>query len=208
MPEPYLVFLSHVNDDASLASTVADQLEAQGLSAFAAGRDIPKSAQWLPTIESAVLRSDALAAFLSPTFSLSEWTDMEVGYALGRRRKVLPLRRSADIVPHGFLRRYQAIDIGGLAAEAVASLIVDSLLQYDDEKHRFAWLVAQQLLTSRSAAVLRLWVRRLAGFKSMPPEDLNVLIEASRSNSVLRSLKDADRAVRESLRRLSGGGLA
>jgi hypothetical protein len=50
---------------------------------------------------------DALLALLTEKFHESNWTDQEIGAAIGRQKLIIPLRKGID--PYGFIGKYQGI---------------------------------------------------------------------------------------------------
>jgi hypothetical protein len=65
-------------------------------------------------IERALRTCHALAAYVTPDFHGSWWTDQEVGWALGRGVPVIPI--SVGVQPYGFIGAIQAIQVGQLGA--------------------------------------------------------------------------------------------
>lgn len=195
----YLVFLSYVSADAGFVSSVADRLESQRVAAFAAHRDIPGGEEWLPHIERALLRCNALAAFVTSGFGESEWTDQEVGYVLGRRKKVVPVRFSSGVTPRGFLNRYQAPNVGDLDPAGVANVIIDALLRYPEERRELIEPLAESLERDRELERLRTSVLRLRYFTDLPPDQVRRLNSIAASNAVLRHDRELRHALRTTL---------
>jgi hypothetical protein len=93
---------------------------------------------------------DALAAVLMPGFRNSDWTDQEIGTALGRGVLVVPLIHGQN--PYGFIAKYQGLKTDGKNVSQVANelykilansprtrakmitCIIDTALQSLDEK--------------------------------------------------------------------------
>src|SRR5262245_59288574 len=111
MPATYLyrfrLFLSHTNDQKDFVAEVQQSLRAFAIEGFVAHRDIEPTREWIVALEKALDDCHALAAFLSPTFHQSKWTDQEVGYCLGRRTLIIPVQ--LGMAPYGFIERFQAV---------------------------------------------------------------------------------------------------
>lgn len=101
------LFLSHLATDKLKVSALKEQLRSRGISAFVAHEDITPSLQWRDEIELALQTMDALVALITPGFHDSQWTDQEIGWALGRGLLVLPVRLGMD--PRGFAGKYQGV---------------------------------------------------------------------------------------------------
>ena len=112
-------FISHVSEDKKVAYDLKKALGTYGIAAFVAHDDIEPMREWGNEIVRALDSMDLLVALLTPTFSNSNWTDQEVGFALGRKVPALPVRYGKD--PYGLLNKYQAIpdgsDVSGVAAK-------------------------------------------------------------------------------------------
>lgn len=120
------LFLSHLAVHKVAVSKLKDELKSRGVAAFVAHEDIEPSLEWRNEIELGLRSMHALAALLTLGFHESNWTDQEMGWALGRGVLVLPVRVGID--PYGFAGKYQGIS-GSLEQPAVlASSIVEVLL--------------------------------------------------------------------------------
>lgn len=101
------LFLSHLATDKLKVSALKEHLKTRGVSAFVAHEDITPSLEWRDEIELALQTMDALVALITPGFHDSQWTDQEIGWALGRGLLVLPVRLGID--PRGFAGKYQGV---------------------------------------------------------------------------------------------------
>ena len=120
-------FVSHLSSGRSKVSRLKAALEEWGMSAFIAHDDIKPSREWQREIEAALESMELLIAFIEPGFAKSDWTDQEVGYALGRRVEVIPIRVGQD--PHGFIGKIQGVQAKGKVPHDVAESIVELLLR-------------------------------------------------------------------------------
>lgn len=101
------VFISHISDGKELAHDLKRYLQRRSIAAFVAHDDIEPMHQWETEIEHALFSMDLLVALLTPKFNASDWTDQEIGVAIGRCIPVVPVRMGKD--PYGFLSKYQAV---------------------------------------------------------------------------------------------------
>ena len=116
------VFISHKAEDKVLANDIKNSFLTYHVASFVAHEDIEPMMEWQIEIERALFSMDLLVALLTPKFNESNWTDQEIGVAIGRKVPVVPIRLGKD--PYGFIGRYQAIQ------EANASKIVDKIIEY------------------------------------------------------------------------------
>jgi hypothetical protein len=131
--EGYLkLFISHLSANKFRMSVIKGRLAQWGVCAFIAHEDIQASREWMNEIEAGLATMDVLVAVVEPGFKESDWCAQEVGYALGRRIDIIPLRAGLD--PFGFFGKYQGIQIKGKRPQQVADEIVQIVLR--KPKHR------------------------------------------------------------------------
>ena len=100
-------FISHKAEDKVRATGLKECLRYNGIASFVAHEDIEPTQLWQTQIEIALLSMHVLIALLTEGFSNSNWTDQEVGVAVGREVLVIPVSLGKD--PYGFIGKYQAI---------------------------------------------------------------------------------------------------
>lgn len=144
----YRLFLSHPSAVKKGAHAIKAALGFYGVAAFVAHDDIEPTKEWQAEIESALRTMDALAAILTPDFLTSRWCDQEVGVAMGRGKLVVPLRAGAD--PHGFLGKYQGIQVQGVAAPEIAKKLVEVLVRNPVSSPRLCDVLIERLEKSGS----------------------------------------------------------
>lgn len=102
------VFISHLATHKAFAAELQEEFLRYGISAFIAHNDIEPTQEWQTQIETALATCDALIALLHPEFHQSNWTDQEIGFAMGRGLPVFSVRFGQD--PYGFIGKFQAFD--------------------------------------------------------------------------------------------------
>ena len=117
-PGYFRLFISHVSANKVQASELKNELQLYGVSSFVAHNDIEPTREWQDEIENALYSMDALLALLTKDFHDSNWTDQEIGVAIGRQVPIAHIRLGRD--PYGFIGKYQALsginkDAGPLA---------------------------------------------------------------------------------------------
>lgn len=125
-------FISYTSEYKAKAGDLKRILQRHGINAFLAHEDIEPLNEWLPEIERALFSMDILIALLTDGFRNSDWTDQEIGVALGRKKPIVPIRLGAN--PYGFIGRYQAISGHEKQSDEIAEEILDHLLRNDSTK--------------------------------------------------------------------------
>jgi hypothetical protein len=103
----FKLFISHLSSEKIRANAIKDLLENYAISGFVAHTDIEPTKEWQNEIELAIRTCDALFALMTSGFHESNWTDQEIGIAIGRDLLIIPARLGRD--PYGFIGKYQAI---------------------------------------------------------------------------------------------------
>jgi hypothetical protein len=119
----FRLFLSHTHLHKTDMAALKLALTSRGVAAFVAHEDINPTDQWVIVIEYALRSCDALLAYLTSDFKQSDWTDQEVGVAIGCQKLILPVRVEVD--PYGFIGKWQAIQGAGLEPQQLADRIVE-----------------------------------------------------------------------------------
>ena len=130
----FRLFVSHLSSNKARMSILKAGLATWGISAFIAHEDIEASREWRDEVEVGLETMEVLVAVVEPGFKESDWCAQEVGYALGRKVDVIPLRSGLD--PFGFFGKYQGIQIKGRLPEKVASDIAEVLLKKPQHREK------------------------------------------------------------------------
>ena len=147
-PDSFRLFLSHVSAHKETASTLKETLSVYNISCFVAHNDIEPTRAWQDEIEEALRTMDALAALLTSDFHGSNWTDHEVGFAMGRGVLIISLRHGQD--PYGFIGKFQGYAIGGKTYQDIAKDLVKILVKNDTTCERMAQVLVRRLEESGS----------------------------------------------------------
>lgn len=184
VPGELRLFISHVSEQKELASSIAEELHAYGVSGFVAHEDIEPTKEWENEIILALNTMDAFLALLTPGFETSRWTGQEIGVAIGRGVLVVPVRLGLD--PYGFIGRYQALSAltkkpATIAAEAVRVLATHQLTRL-----RMAHGLVAAFERSDSFESARARTNRLRLATVMPQALRERVRKAVRENSQIR----------------------
>jgi hypothetical protein len=155
----YNVFISHLTKDKTSASNLKTALSDYGISCFVAHEDIEPTKLWTEEIENALKTMHCLCAIITPDFINSKWCDQEVGYALGRRVLVIPIRKDSD--PYGLIGKIQGIQSKGKGANKLAEEIFHILCSNNLSKRNYIRILAELLLNSKNNIEANKWIKLL-----------------------------------------------
>lgn len=120
----FRLFITHLAAHKVFAAELQEALLAFGISGFVAHTDIEPTLEWQAQIETALATADSLVALLHPQFHQSNWTDQEIGFAMGRGLPVFAVRFGQD--PYGFIGRFQGFAGHDKAAVLIARELFDA----------------------------------------------------------------------------------
>lgn len=125
LPSHFKLFISHISSFKKTTGILQTALKTYGISGFVAHVDIEPTKEWLDEIEAGLHSMDALVAILMPGFKESNWTDQEVGFAVGRGVLIIPIIKGVN--PYGFISKYQGLHGDGKSIADVAENIFQIL---------------------------------------------------------------------------------
>ena len=183
----FRIFVSHLSSNRERMSAMKVNLANWGASAFIAHEDIEASREWRDEVEAGLESMEVLVAVVEPGFKESGWCAQEVGYALGRKIDIIPLRAGLD--PFGFFGKYQGIQIKGKYPEVVASEIIQALLKKPQHRNSLLQSMGKAFAKLPSQKKLDL-VNHLDSWSIATDAQLKALFEqVSLSDFERRSLK-------------------
>jgi hypothetical protein len=121
----FRLFITHLSAHKQFAAELQGHLTGVGVSSFVAHNDIEPTREWQNEIETALSTCEGLVALLHPDFHQSNWTDQEIGYAMGRGIPVFAIRFGQD--PYGFIGRIQAFNGTNKSSAQLATELFDGL---------------------------------------------------------------------------------
>jgi len=144
----FRLFISHLSSFKKTIGHLKTALEKYGISSFVAHEDIEPTKEWQDEIEKGLFSMDALCAVLMPGFKESNWTDQEIGVAIGRGTLVIPIRKKLD--PYGFIGKYQGFQSLGKNVEEVAEGIFMIISKNPKTRNRIISCLVDLLLLSNN----------------------------------------------------------
>ena len=121
-------FISHTSKHRTTAIQIKSSLDYFRISCFVSDEDIESLSKWRAELVKALTSMDVLIALLTPDFHESEWTDQEVGAAVGRKVKIVPVKIGKT--PYGFMATTQAIQAKGQDIKSVSDNIFAGLMKH------------------------------------------------------------------------------
>lgn len=182
------MFVSHLSSNRERMSALKLSLANWGISAFIAHEDIEASREWRDEVEAGLESMDVLVAVVEPGFKESDWCVQEVGFALGRKIDIIPLRAGLD--PFGFFGKYQGIQVKGKNPARVANEIAQTLLKKPQHRDKLLQSMSKAFASLQSKSKTAL-IELLDSWSIATDQQLKVLMEqASLSEFERNSLKN------------------
>lgn len=143
----FRLFISHISQIKDKASALQEVLKKYYISAFVAHEDIAPTREWQDEILKALFSMDALIAILTDKFNQSNWTDQEIGVAVGRDVLVIPIRKGLD--PYGFIAKYQGLNGNTKTVAQVADALFEIIANHPKTQDRISDIIINQILLSK-----------------------------------------------------------
>lgn len=178
------VFLSHLSIHREFAHNLQVAMESYGISVFVAHTDIEPTTQWLDEIETALSTCEVLIALLHDGFKDSDWTDQEVGFAMGRGIPVFSIR--FDQVPYGLIGRLQAFNGNQKTPETLAREVFDMLRQHKQTQRRMVEILVARFESSSSFKSAKENIRLLEELEFWSHSYSERILDAAKQNSQIR----------------------
>jgi len=157
------LFISHLSAEKAFAAELQEALLHYGISGFVAHNDIEPTVEWQGQIETALATADSLVALLHPTFQKSDWTDQEIGFAMGRGLPVFAVKFGQD--PYGFIGRFQAFAGSGKPVEAIAKELFETYRKNKQTQKRMAEVLVNLFEDSGSFTAAKTRIGYLEGLE-------------------------------------------
>ncbi len=147
------LFITHLATYRRFAGEVQEELLRYGISAFVAHNDIEPTLEWQVQIETALATCEALVALLHDGFHASNWTDQEIGFAMGRGVPTFAVKLGAT--PYGFIGRFQAFNGNGKSAVDIARELFDCYRKNKQTQRKMSGVLVSLFEASGSFAAAK-----------------------------------------------------
>ena len=124
------VFLSYASQDAAVANSIVESLEAQGLKCWMAPRDVKPGAQYADAIVRAINEAKAVVLVMSGSAVASSHVGKEIERASSKRKSIIVFRIDAAPLNHAleyFLSESQWIDVKALGMPAALARLKEAV---------------------------------------------------------------------------------
>lgn len=179
----FRLFISHVSENKVSAKNLKVCLEKWGIHGFVAHEDIEPSKEWTSILTDALFSMNALCAILVKRFRSSSWCDQEVGIALGQNKLCIPIKK--EIIPYGFLGRYQMIKADGLDASQVAQKVAECVLKDERTHGLYCNSLARLLINSKTSEKALQWIDVINSFPTIERAYVEFIYKEYTHNPIL-----------------------
>lgn len=186
-PGHFRLFLSHLSSFKVKVYQLKKALEKYGVSSFVAHEDIEPTKLWEKEIEKGLFSMDALCAILMPGFKESNWTDQEIGVAIGRGILVIPIRKEMD--PYGFIGKFQGFQANNKTIGEVAEGIFRILSSHDKTRSKLINKLSDLLLMSNNEKEAVSRIEAIKKIDNFPEEKIETLRSGITDNKNLKNAK-------------------
>ena len=175
------LFVTHLAIHRDFAAELQTELLSFGISCFVAHNDIEPTQEWQAQIETALATCEALIALLHKNFNLSDWTDQEIGFAMGRGVPAFSVRFGQD--PYGFIGRFQAFNGNGKTPAALARELFDAYRTNKQTQRRMSEVLVGLFEESGSFAEAKARIGYLEHLDQWEPSFSTRIRSATQTNS-------------------------
>ncbi len=179
----FRLFISHISENKTSAKNLKECLEKWGIQGFVAHEDIEPTKEWISVLYDALFSMDALCAILVKKFRFSSWCDQEIGIALGRNKLCIPINK--DIIPYGFLGRYQMIKANGQDANHVAQKVAESIFENNRTHGIYCNNLIRLLINAKTIDKAINWINIINYFSKMEKVYIEMIHKEYSHNAIL-----------------------
>ena len=144
----FRLFISHLAQYKKEAAELQEWLSLKDISSFVAHNDIEATKEWQDEIVAGLGSCHAMVALLREGFHKSDWTDQELGFAMGRGILIITVRLGQD--PYGFIGKFQAVPWDQQHLNPLAQKIVDILFNHEKTAKAMAEILILDIEKSNS----------------------------------------------------------
>ena len=196
----FRLFISHLARKRRFAGEIQQELLKFGVSSFVAHKDIAPTKEWQNEIESALKTCDGMLALLHPGFHESDWTDQEIGYAMGRQLFIVTI--SFGIDPYGFIGRFQAMEGNHKSTKDLTTELFDILRQHQQTRERISKSVVEYFSQSNSFQCAKKNMELLERLDYWDPSLSTRVRSAANSNGQIRDAWGVPERLKEFIERM------
>jgi len=175
------IFLSYHRNNRDVAKTIKEKLEQRGMQVFMAPDDITGGSKFLSVMYKKIESCHAFIALISNDYPTSEYSDHEIGIALGFDKAVLPICID-EKTPYGFLREYHCVCSSDVDIEQKIQEIADTIMILTDTGKEYMDLLIHNLENTGSFVNANHWSKKLAKYSVFTSDQIVRIANARVSN--------------------------
>lgn len=179
------IFISHLAKKKTFATSLKEELMKFGIIGFVAHEDIEPSKEWQIEIELGLNTMDGMIAILHPEFHESNWTDQELGVAIGRMIPIIPIH--AGLIPYGFIGKYQALKAGTKSIEQLTQEVIEIFASKPKIASKISRALVEKLKLSKNWAQSKQIMDLIEKCQQFSPETVAELTKALNNNGQVSS---------------------
>jgi hypothetical protein len=125
----HTVFVAYARKDSPAVHKIAERLRSRGIETRVDIENIPIGADWNATLEDFIRTADTILFFITPAAMSSRWCRMEVEFAVGLNKRILPVLLKPvpdEIIPLD-LARFQYLILTDINDERAFDTLVDAI---------------------------------------------------------------------------------
>jgi len=178
------LFISHKSSVKENCRGLAEALEKYGISGFVAHDVIEPTREWQKEIESALSTMHAAVAILTSDYHASDWTDQEIGVAIGRGIPILSVRFGLD--PYGFIGKYQGLPGKGKSFPQLAKDIFEIFFKNPTLSDRIFNGLINRLMQANTYSEAKDIFQQIEKAQTAKPELIDLLESTPAQNDQVR----------------------
>lgn len=179
-------FLSYHTNDKEIALKIKEKLGELGIQVFLAPDDIDGGDKFLTVMYEKIKTCQIFFVLLSKDFTTSQYSDQEVGIALGREKPIIPICID-ETIPYGFLREYHCVCSNGQSVEQKIAELSDLVMKYTDTGREYIDLLINNLENADSFMDAFRWANKLSEYSKFNQEQILRIANARISNSQIHN---------------------
>ena len=186
-PDQVRLFISHRDAHKVEAKRLANLLAEYGISSFVAHDTIEPMSTWQNEIVKGLETMEIMLVFLTDDFHESDWTNQEVGFALGRNIPIISLKLGVTD-PRGFIGVQQALKNNPHDNLQTALDIYNLIAEKLGNKHRLQTALINAFCVSPDFTETKKRFDRLSKVvETLTDDEVSVIAKAFNKNSQLYS---------------------
>lgn len=194
------MFITHKSEIKEQAVFIKGVFESYGVSCFVAHEDIEPTRDWQEEIEKALHSMDVQLALMTSGFANSNWTDQEIGVAIGRGVPIISIRLGMD--PYGFIGKYQGVAGKGKSIVVLAKEVYGLLWANSSLKNKLKESLILRFERSSSFDHANTLMEYLEKIDTLTPDLIERLENSPKMNRQVRDAHKVEKGLKQLIKKL------